>query len=51
MVKMGIFGKKKIIETSVDKTETKIVVVEHLPDVDQLVLDYVKAPIRIMPLC
>lgn len=43
MLKMGIFSKKKIIEKSVDITETKKAVVEHLPDVDQLVLDYVNA--------
>ena len=41
---MGIFNKKKGKATTVDKIETKHVAIEHLPDVDQLVLDYVKAP-------
>ena len=43
-MRMGIFGRKKEKEKIVDIIETKNVVIEHLPDVDQLVLDYVKAP-------
>lgn len=40
---MGLFGNKKK-EASADMNETKNVVIEHLPDVDQLVLDYIKSP-------